>query len=156
MSKEIITREGLAALKIELKDLIEKQRPAVIADIKEAREQGDLSENAEFDAAREKQGQIEDRIKQIEEIIEKSKVVSTSRTRKGSKVVTVGSTVTIEELKTGNIFEYQIVGTLEADPFQNKISNVSPFGVAIIDKKVGETAIVLAQPKYEVKIKSIK
>ncbi len=152
--KEIITKEGLAELKVELKDLINVQRPEVIADIKEAREQGDLSENAEFDAAREKQGQIEDRIKVIEEIIATSKVVST--TKKGSKVVTVGSTVKITNLKNGKDLEYQIVGTLEADPFKNKISNVSPLAVAIIDKEIGDTAVVLTQPKYEVKIKSIK
>jgi len=154
MSKKIITKDGLVALKKELKELIEIKRPAVIADIKEAREQGDLSENAEFDAAREKQGQIEDRIKVIEEIIETSEVVSTSR--KGGKVVTVGSTVTIINLKNGKEFEYQIVGTLEADPFKNKISNVSPLAEAIIDKKIGERVTVLTQPKYDVEIKSIK
>lgn len=152
-NKNIITKEGLAELKAELKNLIEVERPKVIEEIAEARAQGDLSENAEFDAARERQGQVEDRIKEIEAIIENSQVLnSRSKTSK----VRVGSEVTIEDLKTKDKDTYLIVGSLEANPFENKISNISPVALAILDKEEGDVVTVDVSPKYDVKIIKVK
>lgn len=156
--KNIITRVGLQELKDELKKLVEIERPQVIQDIKDARNQGDLSENAEFDAAREKQGQIEDRISEIEAIIENSSVAATSS--KSTKV-RIGSEVIVEDVKTKEKDTYTIVGTLEADPFQGKISNVSPLGTALINHSEGDEVQVSIDAKnsvkkFTVKIKKIK
>lgn len=156
--KNIITRVGLQELKDELKKLVEIERPQVIQDIKDARNQGDLSENAEFDAAREKQGQIEDRISEIEAIIENSSVAATSS--KSTKV-RIGSEVIVENVKTKEKDTYTIVGTLEADPFQGKISNVSPLGTALINHSEGDEVQVSIDAKnsvkkFTVKIKKIK
>ncbi len=147
--KNILTKAGLKELKDEHKNLINIERPKVIEEIKDARGQGDLSENAEFDAARERQGQIEDRISEIESIIQNSKVLSGSST---STKVRVGSEVTIEDLKAGKKITYTIVGTLETDPFQGKISNQSPLAQAILGLEKGDTAKVNTSPKYDVKV----
>lgn len=133
--RNIITKEGLAELKAELKNLVEIERPQVIQDIKDARAQGDLSENAEFDAAREKQGQIEDRIREIENIIENSQVSTNSQ--KDSNKVRIGSLVQLEYPNHKKV-EYRVVGTLEVDPFKNLISNISPLGKAIMGKSVDD------------------
>lgn len=148
-----LTKEGLAALEVELKRLVEIERPQVIQDIKDARAQGDLSENAEFDAAREKQGVIEDRIKEIENIISSAKVISS---RTSTKKVGIGSTVVIKIDSSKTTETYTIVGTLEADPFLNKISNTSPLGKALINKVVGEKARVEVKKEYHVEIIEIK
>ena len=152
-TKNIITKQGLTELKTELKNLIEVERPKVIADIKDARALGDLSENAEFDAAREKQGQIEDRIKEIESIIENSSIISSKST---STKARVGSEVTYEDLKDKTKHTIQIVGSLEADPFEYKISNSSPIGNALIDSSEGDVVTVQVDNKYDIKIISIK
>lgn len=152
-TKNIITKQGLTELKTELKNLIEVERPKVISDIKDARALGDLSENAEFDAAREKQGQIEDRIKEIESIIENSSIISSKST---STKARVGSEVTYEDLKDKTKHTIQIVGSLEADPFESKISNSSPIGNALIDSSEGDVVTVQVDSKYDIKIISIK
>ena len=122
--QNLLTKEGKAILKKELKTLVEIERIKVIADIKEARARGDLSENAEFDAAREKQGQIEGRISEIEIILKNSKIVNTTAENKTGKV-RIGSKVTIQKLKDLTKAEYTIVGSLETNPFEKKISNES-------------------------------
>ena len=132
-NESIITKDGLKELNNELKNLIDVERPKVIQEIKEAREQGDLSENSEFDAARQRQGQIEDRISEIERIITSSHVIKTKATN--TKIVSIGSKIEVEIGKTTH--SYQIVGPLEADPFEGKISNVSPLGTALLGKKTG-------------------
>ena len=152
-NQNIITKEGLAELKIEIKHLIEVERPKVIQEIAEARAQGDLSENAEFDAAREKQGQVEDRIKEIEAIIANSKVLNS---RVKSSKVRIGSKVIIEDIKAKSQETYQIVGSLEANPFENKISNISPVALAILNKEEGDVVSVDVTPKYDVKIIKVK
>lgn len=157
MEQNIITKEGLRELQAELKELVEVKRPEVIEKIKEARAQGDLSENAEFDAAREEQGIIEDRIAEIERIIGDSKIVDSSST---ATKVRIGSTVVIKH-EDGEEAEYTIVGTLEADPFANKISNISPLGQALLNKSKGdkvEYAIEVKNKlaKHNVTIKAIK
>lgn len=152
--KEIfLTKEGLNELQEELKDLKENKRPEVINQIKEARAQGDLSENAEYHAAKDKQGQIEARIKEIEYLIDNATLISNTK----SSTVKIGSTVEIEYVEDKETDTYQIVGSTEADPFENKISNESPIAIAIIGKKVGETvSIDSPNGSYDIKIVSIK
>ena len=152
--KEIfLTKEGLNELQEELKDLKENKRPEVISQIKEARAQGDLSENAEYHAAKDKQGQIEARIKELEYIIDNASIISGTK----SSTIKIGSTVEIEYIDDKETETYKIVGSTEADPFENKISNESPIAVAILGKKVGETvSIESPNGNYDIKIVSIK
>ena len=137
-----ITDEGKADLEAELAEL--KGRRGAIADkIAEARDYGDLSENAEYDAAREEQGLVESRIAEIEDILLNAEIIKGGKSSK----VTLGSKV---ELKTGKkTVVYTVVGPVEADPLEGKISNESPIGVALMDKKVGETATIQT-PKGEI------
>ena len=151
--EHFITKEGLNDLKKELENLTTVVRPEVVADIKEARAQGDLSENAEYHAAREKQSIVEARIKELEYLIEHVTVIEAGDTSE----VRVGSTVEIEYVDDNETEEYSIVGSTEADPFENKISNESPIAKAILGKKAGETVSVESpNGSYDVKIISIK
>lgn len=136
-----ITSEGKKELTAELEQL--KGRRGEIADkIAEARDYGDLSENAEYDAAREDQGIVETRIAEIEDILLNAEIISGAK--KG--VVGLGSVV---ELKKGSkTVTYTVVGPVEADPLQGKISNESPIGEALMGKKVGET-VTITTPKGE-------
>ncbi len=148
--KIFLTPEGFLALEEELSDLKENQRPKVIQDIKEARALGDLSENAEYDTAKNEQARIEARIKEIEYKLEHSVV------QEGSKdSVSIGSTVTIKYVDDDEEEVYKMVGSLEADPFDNKISNESPIGNAIIGKKVGDQ-IDVESPNGSYKIEIVK
>jgi len=137
-----ITDEGKKELELELEDL--KSRRGTIADkIAEARDFGDLSENAEYDSAREEQGLVESRIAEIENILLNAEIIKTS---KSSKVM-LGSKV---ELKSGDKdVTYVVVGPVEANPAEGKISNESPIGVALMGKKVGDTATITT-PKGEI------
>ena len=150
MSKEIyLTQEGLEEIKKELEYLKTEKRPEVIEALKEARALGDLSENAEYDAARAEQGQVESRIVELEKMIEKAIVIKEENNGK----VSIGTTVKIEYLDDSEVDTYTIVGTNEADPFENRISNESPLAQAIIGLKKGEKATVLCEAgNYEVKI----
>ncbi len=137
-----ITDEGKAELEAELAEL--KSRRGAIADkIAEARDFGDLSENAEYDSAREEQGLVESRIAEIEDILLNAELI-----KGGSKTkVALGSKV---ELKTGKkTVVYSIVGPVEADPLEGKISNESPIGLALMGKKVGDKATIKT-PKGEI------
>jgi transcription elongation factor GreA len=137
-----ITDEGKKELEIELEEL--KSRRGAIADkIAEARDFGDLSENAEYDSAREEQGLVESRIAEIEDILLNAEII-----KGGSKTkVTLGSKV---ELRTGKkTVNYTVVGPVEADPLEGKISNESPIGLALMGKKVGDKAAI-STPKGEV------
>ena len=148
-----VTEQGLADMKKELDYLQTEKRPKVIAALKEARALGDLSENAEYDAARSEQSDTENRIVTLEKMIENAIVI-----KEGAKdLVSVGSTVVIEYLEDGEKDEYTIVGVKEADPFANKISNASPIAKAILGHKQGET-VVVASPNgdYKVKVAEIK
>lgn len=142
-----ITKEGKAELEQELEQL--KGRRGEIADkIAEARDYGDLSENAEYDAAREEQGLVETRIAEIEDIVQNAEIIVSAK--KG--VVGLGSVV---ELKKGDkTVTYTVVGPVEADPLQGKISNESPIGEALMGKKVGET-VVITTPKGEIEYEVI-
>ena len=148
-----ITKKGLEELKSELENLKTVVRPEVINSIKEARAQGDLSENAEYHAAREKQGQIEARIKELEYLIENGIIIEEG----DSSEVRIGSTVEIKYIDDDDTDEYEIVGSTEADPFENKISNESPIAKAVLGKKVGDIASVESpNGNYDVEIISIK
>lgn len=142
-----ITAQGKKELETELADL-KSRRGAVAEKISDARDFGDLSENAEYDAAREEQGLLESRIAEIEEILLNADLI-----KGGSKSkVSLGSKV---ELKTGNkTISYTIVGPVEADPLEGKISNESPIGVAVFGKKVGDSAAITT-PKGNVTYKII-
>lgn len=153
MSKEIyLTQEGLEEIKKELEYLKIEKRPEVIEALKEARALGDLSENAEYDAARTEQGQVEARIIELEKMIEQAVVIKEENTGK----VSIGTKVKIEYVEDKEVETYSIVGTNEADPFENKISNESPLAQAIMGLKKGEKATVLCEAgNYEVKVLDI-
>lgn len=148
-----LTKESLESYKKELNQLINVERNKVIDEIKSAREQGDLSENAEYDAAREKQGIIEARILEIESILSKAKLIENTGLK--SDEITIGSKVSILNLKTQTSHNVQIVGSLGANPFQNKISNLSPLASALIGRKAGEEVEIDVSEKYSVQILSI-
>ena len=134
-------------------DLINVKRPENIQAIKEARSLGDLSENAEYDAARDEQAQIEGRIQQLEKMLEKASIIEDVSTDK----VSIGNTVSIKYVDDNEEDEYKIVGSQEADPFESRISNESPIAQALFDHKVGDTVTVDSpNGNYEVEIISIK
>ena len=141
--KKILTYEGLKALEDELHDLKVNRRREVAQKIKEAREQGDLSENAEYDAAKEEQRDIELRIEEIDKILKNAEVVDDDDV--DASVINVGCTVKIKDMEFEEEMEYKIVGSTEANSLQNKISNESPVGRALLGKKVGDIVDVETQ-----------
>ena len=141
VKKNVMTYEGLLALEDELEDLKVNRRKEVAQKIKEAREQGDLSENAEYDAAKEEQREIEARIEQIDALLKNAEVADADENAKGD-VVTVGSTVKLFDEELGEEVEYKIVGSSEANILQNKISNESPVGTELIGKKKNQKITV--------------
>lgn len=153
MAKDIVlTKEGIAVLQEEYRNLVDVQRPEIIEAIKNAKEMGDLSENADYSTARDKQGQIESRIHEIEEILASAKVFVGS---KGSKI-NISNTITFKNLSNGNDYTVKIVSSVESDPKNGKISNESPLGVALIGHKAGEKVTVMVAKPYEIEIKSVK
>lgn len=151
--KYYVTEEGLSELKNELHTLIHVTREEVKDELRAARAQGDLSENADYDAARDRQAQVEARIKELEVMINNVEII---KDNKGNKVVRVGSEVEIKDIDTGEIENFLIVGTIEADPLNGKLSNVTPLAEAIMDKKAGSICEVKVEHPYKVKILSIK
>jgi len=147
--KIYVTQQGLDDLKNELNNLIHVIKPEVIEDLRAARAQGDLSENADYDAAKDKQAHVEARIRDIEEMLKNVELITDN---KNSNVVTLGSKVTILELDTKQEVTYAIVGSVEADPLNGKLSNVTPLAEAILDQKVGSTVEVNVDKPYKVKI----
>lgn len=149
-----LTSEGFLELETELNYLKTDKRKEVLNTLKEARALGDLSENAEYDSAREEQGKLEARIKEIEYILEHSTIIEEEKVEDG--VVGIGSTVGLQYVGEDDVEEYRIVGSQEADPFNNKISNESPIAAAILNKKVGDTVDVSSPDGvYQVKIVSV-
>jgi transcription elongation factor GreA len=138
-----ITRRGAEQLKQELQRLKTVERPAVIQAIAEARAQGDLSENAEYDAAKDKQGFIEGRINEIEGKLAMAQIIDPSRLDAGGRVV-FGATIDLEEESSGEAVTYQIVGEDEADLKAGLISIGSPIARALIGKEAGDVAEVQA------------
>ena len=148
----LLTAKGFLELEAELNKLKNITRNEVIEAIKEARALGDLSENADYDAARDEQAKVEARIKELEYMLENAKIIE----KVSGDTVSVGTTVTIEYVEDEEEEVYQIVGSLEADPFENKISNESPIGKAIMNKKVGDIISVESPTgNYDIKIVSI-
>ncbi len=148
----LLTSEGFLELETELNNLKTEDRPRIIEAIKEARAQGDLSENADYDAARDEQAKIEARIQELEYMLEHAKIIEKVS---GDKVA-VGTTVTVQYVDDEEEEEYSIVGSMEADPFENKISNESPIGKAIMDKRVGDIISVESpNGSYDIKIVKI-
>ena len=151
--KIYLTQEGLEELKQELDELINVRRPKNIIAIKEARALGDLSENADYDAAKNEQAEIEGRIKKIEKMLENAEIIEEVKTDK----VSIGSTVAVKYVDDDDTDEYKIVGSQEADPFMSKISNESPIAKAILNKKVGDI-VEVESPNgvYKIEITEIK
>ena len=140
--KNIMTYAGLKKLQDELQDLKVNQRREIAQKIKEAREQGDLSENAEYDAAKDEQRDIEARIEQIEQILKNAEVVDEDEV--DLDVVNIVCLVRVLDIEYNEEEEYKLVGSSEASSLQNKISNESPFGKALIGAKVGDVVEVEA------------
>ena len=138
--KNLLTYAGLKKLEDELHDLKVVRRKEVSEKIKEAREQGDLSENAEYDAAKDEQRDIEARIEQIEKILKNAEVVVEDEV--DSEKINVGCKVMVYDVEFEEEMELQIVGSTEASSLEGKISNESPVGKALIGAKVGQTVDV--------------
>ena len=158
MEKIPFTASGLAVLKVELTKLKTEDRPAVIKAIAEAREHGDLSENAEYHAARDRQSFIEGRVAELEDVISRAEVIDPSKLT--GKTVTFGTSVLVADEDTDDKAEYTIVGPYEADLSKGLISTSSPIAKALIGKTVGDSAEVHAPgggKSYEIlKIKVLK
>ena len=149
--KNLLTAEGLKILEDELEDLKVNKRKEVSQKIKEAREQGDLSENAEYDAAKDEQRDIEARIEALEKILKNAEVVVEEDVDLNK--ISIGCKVKIKDLEFDEELEYKIVGSSEANSLKGKISNESPVGKALIGAKKGQTVSVETQAgviKYKV------
>ena len=150
----LLTTDGFLKLEDELNELKTIKRPQVIEAIKEARAQGDLSENADYDAARDDQAKLEARIKELEKMIDNAVIIDEKAKKSGN--VSLGSTVQISYIDDDDEEEYKIVGSLEANPFENRISNESPIGKAILGKSIGDIVSVESpNGSYEIKILSV-
>lgn len=136
----ILTYEGLKKLEDELEKLKTVRRREVAERIKTAREYGDLSENAEYDEAKNEQAFIEGRIAELEHKLKNAKVIDEDDI--GTDMVSVGSIVKVKDEDLDEVFEFHIVGSAEADPLEDKISNESPVGAALLNRKVGDVITV--------------
>ena len=154
--KNILTYEGLRKYEDELHDLKVVKRKEVAQKIKEAREQGDLSENAEYDAARERQSFVEGRIKELEAALSAANVIDPTALEAGDRIV-FGATVGLEDLESGEQLKYQIVGDVESDIRLNLISISSPVARALIGKHEGDVInVVVPSGEREFEILSVE
>lgn len=149
--EQVLTEEGKKQYEDELSYLINVVRPLVTQEIKEAKEQGDLKENADYDAARNKQGEVESRIAYLQNLLLHAKIITHSE----SNVVALGSKVRIKIMDEDVEEEYLIVGPAEADPEMGKISNACKLSQAIMGHKVGDQVTVKVDTPYQVEILSI-
>ena len=151
--KHQLTIKGLKKCKLELEKLKTVDRPRIVEALKEARAQGDLSENAEYDAARDEQANIEARIKELENIIKNSDVIEINKKTTSN----LGKKITVE-YDDGFVAEYTLVGSLEADPSKGKISNESPLGKEIINRKKGDRITIRNESgeEFDIIIRDIK
>ncbi len=152
--KVLVTQEGLQELNKEQQHLIHVVRKEVIEDLQAARAQGDLSENADYDAARDRQARVEARIRELENMLNNIEIIDEKKG--GQKVVRLGTTFMILDNETNAEERYTIVGSVEADPLNGKLSNVTPLAQALMDKKVGDEVTVNVDSPYTVKILSIE
>lgn len=151
--KVVLTYEGLKNMEAELENLKTVRRKEVAEKIKEARGQGDLSENAEYDAAKEEQAEIEARIVQLEKMLRNAEVIDEEGGAKDT--ISLGTTVTLLDVEFDEEMEYTIVGSAEADPMNGRISNESPVGMALLGHKKGEK-ITIETPDGEVVFKVLQ
>jgi transcription elongation factor GreA len=148
----LLTKQGAARLEKELKHLKSVERPAVIQAISEARAQGDLSENAEYDAAKERQGFVEGRIQDLESVLSTAEIIDPANIQAEGRVV-FGATVTVEDLNSNKQETYQIVGEDESSIEQNLISLQAPIAKALIGKEAGDVVeFNVPQGKRELEI----
>jgi len=145
--KHILTSKGMKSLEDELQELKVVKRKEIAQKIKEAREQGDLSENAEYDAAKDEQRSIETRIEELEKIIKNAEVIDESNIDKDT--VSIGSTVKFHDNEFDEDLEYRIVGSTESDILKGLISNESPLGKALIGSRIGQEVEVEGAEGYK-------
>ncbi|MGI6644233.1 MAG: transcription elongation factor GreA [Bacilli bacterium] len=148
-TKFALTEQGYQLYKEELEKLITEVRPQVLEDIETARSFGDLSENADYDAARNKQSEVESRIAQLEHILNNCVIEELATT---ADIVALGNYVELLNVNTNEKAYYRILGSAEAKPLENIISNKSPLALAILGKKVGDEVLVKAPKPYTVEI----
>ena len=155
MKEVILTPEGFKKLKDEIELLSTERRREIAERIRVAREFGDIAENAEYDTAKNDQAHLEARIAMLEERLANARVVTKKEIKTGE--VSIGTKVRLRDVKANKTFEYHIVGSAEANPAENKLSNESPVGKAIMGRKKGETVEVAApRGKLKFKIMDIK
>jgi transcription elongation factor GreA len=157
MAKDLVlTREGKEKLEAEYKKLIDVDRPEILEALNNARAMGDLSENADYDAARNKQAEVEARIKEIEEILHNAKIIE----EKKGKLINISNTVKFKDLSIGEILEVKIVSSIESDPLSDpkhmRISNECELGEALIGHKAGDKVTVKAVEPYDIEILEVK
>jgi transcription elongation factor GreA len=153
MKEVILTKEGYEKLKEEIEYLSNDKRREVADRIRQAREFGDIAENAEYDDAKNEQALLEHRISLLEERLRAARVIEKKDVTKD--VVSIGSTVRLRDLDANKTFEYRIVGSAEANPAENKLSNESPVGKAILGRKKGEV-VQVAAPRGALKFKILE
>ena len=151
--KVVLTYDGLKNMEAELENLKTVRRKDVAEKIKEARGQGDLSENAEYDAAKEEQAEIEARIVQLEKMLRNAEVIDEEEGAKDT--ISLGTTVTVLDVEFDEEMEYTIVGSAEADPMNGRISNESPVGMALLGRKKDDI-IMIETPDGEVEFKVLR
>ena len=155
MSRKPITNEGYKNLQVELQQLLKVERPKIIRDIEEARDHGDLKENAEYHAAKERQGFIEGRIQHLNYMLANSDIIDVSRM--ASEKIQFGATVTYEEIESGNVVTWKIVGEEETDIENKKISIKSPIAMALLGKEEGDNIVVkIPKGSVEIEITSVE
>lgn len=155
--KFLVTKEGLDELLKEQDNLIHVVRDEVIRELQEARAQGDLSENADYDAARDRQARVEARIRDLEAMIANAEIISEDKKAATKKTVSLGSTVAILDLTSNEEETYSIVGSIEADPLNGKLSNITPLATSLMDHKIGDVVeIETAEEPYQVKVIDLK
>lgn len=151
--KVLLTKSGIEKLRNERDLLVNVERPKVIADLQAARAQGDLSENADYDAARERQAEVEARIKEIDAMLQNAELIDEDNI--DLQVVREGRRVRMLDLEDNVENEYAIVGSFETDPDHGKISNECPLAKALMGHGVGDVVTVMVENPYQVKILDI-
>lgn len=152
----ILTKKGKEELENKLKNLVEVEQPKAFEELNFARSQGDLSENNDYDAAREKTEAIKTEIARITYILDHCEVIEED-TNANSAIVRMGAyEITVKNLSTGKEYKFSIVGSAEADPVHEKISNTCPVAQAILGKKVGDVVTIQTKNPYELEITNIK
>ena len=156
--KFLVTKEGLDELLKEQDNLIHVVRDEVIRELQEARAQGDCClENTDYDAARDRQARVEARIRDLEAMIANAEIISEDKKAATKKTVSLGSTVTILDMSTNEEETYNIVGSIEADPLNGKLSNITPLATSLMDHKIGDVVeIETAEEPYQVKVIDLK